>query len=607
MSQGLLALLASLPILLTITLMAGLTWPARRVMPLGWGLSAFLGLAAWQMQGMRILAASLEGALNALNILIIVFGAVLLMNTLKQGGAMEVINRGFWGISPDRRVQAVIIGWLFSSFVEGAAGFGTPAALAGPLLVGLGFPPLAAAMVTLVFNTTAVGFGAVGTPVLVGLGSALEGLLPPGADPGPLLSRVGTWTALINLFTGTFLPLLAVCLLTGYFGERRSFREGLPAAPFALLGGLSFTLPSLLLARLVGPELPSLGGALLGLSIMVPAARAGFLVPREVWDFPPGDKGGELPGPAAGEGTPGGKGYKLPGPAAGGWDAPVDQRRYRGAPAGTGDPAPGRSPAVTGSPRGGTPAEKGRDKDKAGISPFTAWLPYLLIALLLVVTRLPGLGLQQLLVGISLDWRDILGQEGVNYSLQPLYLPGIIPFMLVSLLTFFLHGMGVRGAALAWKATFQQLLPAAGALVFALAMVRVLVQSSVNQAGLDSMLLTMSASVSGLAGPAWPFISPFVGTLGSFVSGSNTVSNLLFGGFQYRVAQDLEILPALVLALQNVGGSIGNMVAVHNVIAACTVVGILGLEGEIVRRNLLPVLLYGSLVGAVGIALAYYL
>lgn len=95
------------------------------------------------MELTRILASTLEGALGALNILIIIFRAILLLNTLKNSGAMAVVNRGFYGISKDRRVQAIIIGWMIVSFIEGAAGFGSPAALAALLIMGLGFPPLA--------------------------------------------------------------------------------------------------------------------------------------------------------------------------------------------------------------------------------------------------------------------------------------------------------------------------------------------------------------------------------------------------------------------------------------------------------------------------------
>ncbi len=587
MSPMVQVLLASLPILVTIFLMAGLTWPARRAMPLAWLLASALGLFFWQMGPVRVAAATLEGALNALNILIVVFGAILLMNTLQLSGAMGVISRGFSGISGDRRVQVLIIGWLFSSFVEGAAGFGTPAALAAPLLVGLGFPPLPAATLTLVMNSTAVTFGAVGTPILVGLRTALEGLLPEAALPAFLL-RVGLWTAFINTLAGTFVPLLAVCLMTRFFGENRSLREGLEAAPFALAAGLSFTLPYLALAYFFGPELPSMGGALIGMFLMVGAARRGILVPRTSWDFP-GNRGwGGDGGGVEGKTTRGGEGERVGGGGkvgGGGREGEILQEE------GAGD-------GLLSRPAGKLPMGK-------EMSPLRAWAPYLLVAAILVATRLPLFGLKGPLTRVTFTWLDILGQEGVGYNLQPLYSPGIIPFVLVAGLTFLLHGMKAREVGKAWQNTFAQLLPAAVSLVFAVAMVRVLVQSRINGAGMDGMLLTLSNFASRAAGEAWPLLSPFIGVLGAFVSGSNTVSNILFGGFQYSVAEALEISRTITLALQAAGGAVGNMIAVHNVVAVCAVVGILGREGEIIRKNLLPAGIYAASLGLLGLLLIY--
>ncbi len=99
--------------------------------------------------------------------------------------------------------------------------------------------------------------------------------------------------------------------------------------------------------------------------------------------------------------------------------------------------------------------------------------------------------------------------------------------------------------------------------------------------------------------------SPFIGILGAFMSGSNTTSNILFGSFQYGVAENLEISRTVVLGLQAVGGAIGNMICVHNVVAACTTVGILGVEGKIIRRNVIPAFLYAILVGILGMIVIY--
>jgi lactate permease len=546
----LLAFLAFSPVLATVVLMAGCNWPAKKAMPVVWLGAVVLGLSVWRMAPVRIAAATVEGALSAFNLLIIVFGAILLLNTLKNSGAMAVISKGFHGISKDRRVQAIIIGWMFGAFIEGAAGFGTPAALAAPLLVGLGFPPLAAASIALIFNSTPVSFGAVGTPVLLGVRSAVAGIIPD-AQMTAYLADVGVWTSVIHSVFGLFLPLFTICLMTALFGKKRSFAEGLEAAPFALFAGLAFTVPYLVMAIFFGPELPSLVGALIGLVLVVLAARSNFLTPKTTWDFAHHSE----------------------------WEKEWGQSQ-------------------TGSKAGDKPSS---------MSLLTAWTPYVLIGLILVVSRLPALGLSGPLREWTIRWTGIFGERGVNYSLQPLWSPGILPFVVVALLTIFLQSMKWSDVTKAWQTTIKQLIPASIALVFAIAMVRILVQSNVNLAGYDSMLITMSSFTAEVFGAAWPLISPFVGVLGAFIVGSNTVSNILFGGFQHTIAETLGISYVVVMALQVVGGAIGNMICVHNVVAACAVVGNLGQEGVIIRRNLVPSMIYSVGAGVVGLILIYIL
>ncbi|MBQ8722901.1 MAG: L-lactate permease, partial [Opitutales bacterium] len=122
--------------------------------------SAVLGFFVWGMPADLIAGASVLGALKALDIILIIFGAILLLNVLEKSGALEVINGSFSKISSDRRIQTVILAWLFSGFIEGAAGFGAAAALTAPLLVGLGFPAVAAVAVALICNSMPVPFGA---------------------------------------------------------------------------------------------------------------------------------------------------------------------------------------------------------------------------------------------------------------------------------------------------------------------------------------------------------------------------------------------------------------------------------------------------------------
>src|SRR5690606_6565880 len=171
MSVGTLALLSVIPIAIIFILMVGFRWPATKAMPLSFFVALALVLFVWETPLNWVLASSVNGVVIALKIISIVFGALALLFTLRESGALTAINDGFRAISPDKRVQAIIIAWLFGSFIEASAGFGTPAALAAPLLLSLGFPALAAVMVTLIANSTAVSFGAVGTPTLIGIGT----------------------------------------------------------------------------------------------------------------------------------------------------------------------------------------------------------------------------------------------------------------------------------------------------------------------------------------------------------------------------------------------------------------------------------------------------
>ena len=541
------AFVAFLPILVTIVLMIGFNWAAKKALPISWIIACTIAIGVWKMNVHNVVAYSVFGAFKAIDVLIIVFGAILILNTLKQSGAMTTINNGFNGITKDRRIQAIIIGWMFGAFIEGAAGFGTPAALAGPLLVGLGFPPLAAAMVALIFNSTPVSFGAVGTPIFGAMSTISNNLQVVQADPELFKMAMTKWIALSHGAVGTFIPLLGICMLTRFFGKEKSIKQGLEAAPFAIFAGLAFTVPYIFIATVFGPELPSLVGAFIGLAIVVVAAKKGFLVPKKHWDFPTKDEWEED------------------------WKSSVD----------TGNVG------------------------EAKMSLLRAWIPYALIAIILVVTRIPAFGLKTLLSSQEILIKNIMGIENLNYSLKWAYLPGTIPFILVALITHLLHGMNKEQIKIAWSSTFKQLTGAAITLFAGVAMVQLMLNSGVNNAGLASMLTEMAKAAAGMAGTAYPFFAPFIGVLGAFMSGSNTVSNVLFSSFQFQTASILGMPEVLIVALQVIGGAVGNMICINNVVAVSATVGCEGTEGKVIRRNALPCFIYGIVVATIIAILIY--
>ncbi len=571
------AILAALPILMAAGLLVALRWPARRVMPLVYLLTAGIGLVLWEMPFRAVAASTVQGLFITFDILLIVFGAILLLAVLKQSGAIPVIRQMFVDISPDRRVQVIIIAWLFGSFLEGASGFGTPAAIVAPLLVALGFPAMAAVMIGLMIQSTAVTFGAVGTPVLIGVTGGLENptLTARLADVSLTFNDyrllITAQAAIIHGIVGTLIPTFMVIMMTRFFGENRSWREGLSILPFSLFSGLSFTIPYMLTAVLLGPEFPSLLGALVGLTIVITAARRGFLLPTDTWDF-----SAESQWPAEWLGTIG--------------EAPSRQKQ-----------ASNLAEEVS---QLDTPVAE--DPATRPMSVWMAWLPYGLLAIGLVLTRLPALGVGEWLQDVlRIQWESIFDTQ-ISASTTPLYLPAGV-LLLVVLITIFLHRMRSHQVRAAFSEASGILLSAGFVLLFAVPMVRVYINSGFNAADLPSMPIAMAEWAAANVGSVWPLFAPSIGALGAFIAGSNTISNLMFSLFQFSIAEQLSISGSLVVALQAVGAAAGNMIAIHNIVAAAATVGLLGREGSLLRKTAIPTLYYVIAAGIVGLVGIYLL
>ena len=142
-------------------------------------------------------------------------------------------------------------------------------------------------------------------------------------------------------------------------------------------------------------------------------------------------------------------------------------------------------------------------------------------------------------------------------------------------------------------------------LFFTVPMVRIYINSGTNTVGLPSMPVAIATWVAENVGEIWPLFAPSIGALGAFIAGSNTVSNLMFSLFQHSVAETLLISGSLVVALQAVGAAAGNMIAIHNVVAASATVGLLGQEGSILRMTILPTIYYLAIVGIIGFVTIY--
>jgi lactate permease len=341
-----------------------------------------------------------------------------------------------------------------------------------------------------------------------------------------------------------------VCFLTRFFGKNKSWAEGLGVWKFAVFAGLCYAVPYLFTAVVFGSEFPSLLGGLIGLGLVITGARKKLFLPKDNWEFA---------------------------------DRAHWEKEWLG------------------------DIEPGSNNLTPKMSQLAAWTPYVLIALLLVLTRLSFLPFKGWVTSFVISFPQIMGWETVNFSMKPFYLPGVVPFMLVAILTIFIHRIPGPKVALAWKDAVVKMKNPTIAMLFAVAMVEILKQSGHGTAGYASMPLTMAEFVAGLCGSLWPMAASYVGALGAFITGSCTVSNLLFADFQYGVAATTGDSHTIIVALQSVGAAMGNMICVHNVVAASATVGLIGMEGTILRRTMIPCLLYGVVAGVMGMLFIYIL
>ena len=552
--------LALMPILTVFILLVVLRLPAKYAMTASYLVTALLALFVWHAGAAQVAAATTNGVIVALTILFIVFSAILLLNTLKESGAMLAIRRGFMDITPDRRVQAIIVAWLFCSLVEGSSGYGTPSAVGAPLLLALGFPAMAAVMVVLIIQSTPVSFGAVGTPLLLGVWSGIDNKQDLADSIQPLsvadyLLQITANVGLYHALIGVLIPLILSAFLTRFFGERKSFVEGLKVWPFALFAGICFTLPYFLVAKYLGPEFPSLVGGFIGLLIVIPAAKHGFLMPKEIFDFGPRES----------------------------WD-----QEWLG-----------------------TLAQEDFDDNVAPkFSVLRAFSPYAIVIGLLIITRVIE-PLKAFLTGDSatIVFSNLFGSD-ISSKVQILYSPGTI-LIITSLLCMGIYGMNKGQVKRSWVNSATTMVAAAPALLLSVPMVQVFINSgsSIEVATeLPAMPILLAQSASDAFAQTWPLVSPWIGAMGAFIAGSNTISNMMFSYFQWSTASQIGLntdLAAQVVALQAIGGAAGNMISVHNVVAACAVVGLVNKEGYVIRKTLVAMTYYVIQAGFLGMAVIF--
>ena len=574
-------LMAALPLIVVAVLLVGLLWPATHAMPIAWIVALIVGFVVWNNPPAYLAGASIVGVMTALEILWIVFGALVLLYTLMQAGAFDRINEGFTAVSDDRRVQIVLLAFFLATFIEGAAGFGTPAAVVAPLLLALGFPALAAVIAALIGHIIAVTYGAVGTPIIVGIQTPLEIyeeqiLADGGMTVVEYSQNVAAWAATYHALAGFVMPLFAVGMVVYFFSpkEERSIGPALSVWPLCLFAGIAFAIPYWISAWFITAEFPSLIGSMVGGAITVALLQRGYLLPDDEWDFPPRE---EWPEYWVGSIEPGGEEVDEPG---------VD--------------------------------------DGPSMSLLKAWSPYIILIILLVITRVvepisdfitnPDLGVTigDITLGIVILWDPILGYD-LSADISWVNVPGfwLIISAIIAIGIYDLSGDQVKAA---WYEAGEKLVSPFIALIFVIAMVQVMIQSGgapgapeyalINDSP-ASMIELLAIATANATGFAYPALATTIGAIAAIMVGSNTVSNITFGGFQFTAAHELGLPSQIIVGAQATGGAVGNFVAIHNVVAALATVGHVGEEGRVIRYNLIPLAYYAIVVGILTMIFVY--
>jgi lactate permease len=521
-------LLAILPIVILIYVMTKKnSWPSHISLPCGAALVYLLVLIRSRLDSNLVNATVVNGTLSALTPISIVWGAILLSQTLRRSGAEGIIGEWLKEVSPNPVAQLMIVGWAFSFMIEGASGFGTPAAIAAPLLVGLGFDAAPVAILTLVMNSVPVTFGAVGTPMWFGFSQAQ-------LRPEEILS-VSWKSAMVNSVAALLVPIIALRFVVGWSQIRQNLL-------FIYLSILSCVLPSLVLSRF-NYEFPSLIGGAIGLCLSALMAKRQVGLARNA-------------GQEAGV-------------------APLSERRER----------------------------------------VRAFMPYLMLIVILVVTRVRFLPVREWLNAehprLTLDWGS-LGIFSVSialvfkldsifgtssaWSYNSLFVPALIPFVAVVLLSMPLLKIDFRALKKVAADTTKRLSGPSVTLVGALIMVQLM-----TLGGDQSQTTIIGRQFAAVIGKSWPFFAPMLGALGSFFSGSATVSNLTFAGIQDSIAHTLGFERSSILALQSIGAAMGTIVSISNVVAVCSILGLVNREGFIIKRASIAVLIYGLVAGLSGL------
>lgn len=503
--------LAFTPIVIILALMVGLRWGASRAGAAGY-LSALAIAVAFFGAGSDLLAiAHTKALLLTTDVLMIIWAAFLLFRVADEAGAIKTIGKALPHLTADKGMQALIIGWVFASFLQGVGGFGVPVAVIAPLLVGLGFAPLSAVVVPSVGHSWAVTFGS--------LGSSFNAMM---AATGLDWPELAPYSALFLGISGIGVGLMVAHATGGWSTLRRLF------APVMILGVVMSV--TLYLAATSGLwNVASFLGGLAGLLISYPLAR-----------------------------------------------------RYRGQIEDNGE----------------------LDLRSLGIA-ISGYA--VLIAITLSIQLIPGIRSTLGGVKLSLDFPAV--ETSLGYATAagpgrtiPIFRHAGAILLYASILAFLIYnraGWYTEGAVgRIISGTVKRVMSSSVGIASMVAMAVVMQHAGMTE--------TLARGLAEGVGAAFPIVSPWIGALGAFMTGSNTNSNVVFAALQQRTSELLGYSVALILAAQTSGGALGSVIAPTKIVVGASTGGMAGQEGEVMRKMLVYtglLILLVSILSAIGVAL----
>jgi lactate permease len=525
-------LAAAIPVAVMLVSLAFLHIKAHIAALLGLGAALLVAIFAYAMPAPAALAAALYGAANGLlPIGWIILNVIFLYQLTERQGYFKILQESITGITTDRRLQLLLVAFSFGAFFEGAGGFGTPVAVTGAMLIGLGFAPLAASGLSLIANTAPVAFGALGSPLI-----ALAGVT--GLDLLQLSGMVGRQLP----FFSVLVPFWLIWAFCGFAGMAAIW-------PAVLVAGVTFAVPQYLISNFHGPWLVDVGGSLMSMLCLTLFLRV--WKPATIWTN-----------------------------TAGRFKADVN--------------APDPEVVVHSHPRAAV---------------LKAWLPWLILSVLVFLWGIPQW--KKLLDSISVfkfDWPALhkVVQKMPPVASKPTLEPAVYTLnwlsatgsgiLVAAVISGLVMGYKVRELFAVYWATIKLMRYSLLTIAAMLAL-----GYTTRYSGLDSTLGLAFANT----GVLYPFFGTLLGWLGVALTGSDTASNVLFGGLQKTSATQLGLDPVLMAAANSSGGVMGKMIDAQSIVVASTATKWYGHEGEILRYVFFHSIALACLVGVLVTLQAY--